>query len=384
VFADGRPLLVYFAGAAWDGVPGTDRRLAERLGKQANVLWVDPPPSAFREFRRNGARRRLSTLVPVAAGVLRLRVVGPPGISRPGMRGLARAAVSARTRRTIRALGDHPAAVVVSSPDVRLNAVDAEVRIYYATDDFVAGAELLGYKTDYIRRTRARNLKKADLAVAVSDQLADALRSDARSVAVIANGCDCAHYLCVSDLAPSPEIVLPRPIAGLIGQLNDRLDMRILEAIADEGDSLLLVGPRYEESADTTRRLDSLISRDNVQWVGRQPFDRIPEYLAAIDVGITPYADNAFNRASFPLKTLEYLAAGRPVVSTDLPSIQAIGGEVVACVSGPGAFADAVHRMLKDPPSASAAARRQEVARRHDWSVRADELIRLIELTRTE
>ena len=49
-------------------------------------------------------------------------------------------------------------------------------------------------------------------------------------------------------------------------------------------------------------------------------FQELPSYLRVIDVGLTPYSQSDFNRASFPLKTLEYLAAGRPVVASDLPA----------------------------------------------------------------
>jgi len=54
-----------------------------------------------------------------------------------------------------------------------------------------------------------------------------------------------------------------------------------------------------------------------VRWVGPQPYGALPGYLRLMDVGVVPYRDSAFNRGSFPLKTLEYLAAGRGVVATD-------------------------------------------------------------------
>ena len=60
--------------------------------------------------------------------------------------------------------------------------------------------------------------------------------------------------------------------------------------------------------------MEALLARPNVQWVGAAPFERLPTYMRAIDVGIVPYADSAFNQ-ELPLKTLEYLAAGRPTVA---------------------------------------------------------------------
>ena len=82
---------------------------------------------------------------------------------------------------------------------------------------------------------------------------------------------------------------------------------------------MLFVGPRH--FTFEMERIERLLEQPNVQWVGPKPFESLPTYLRAIDVGVTPYTDTAFNRGSFPLKTLEYLAAGRGVVArTSRPS----------------------------------------------------------------
>src|SRR5208283_3159702 len=94
----------------------------------------------------------------------------------------------------------------------------------------------------------------------------------------------------------------------------------LLEAVADTGQSLLLIGPRHPRFA--VAAMDPLLARANVHWVGPQAFEDLPKYLSVVDVGLVPYVDSAFNRGSFPLKTLEYLAAGIPVVATDLPAIR--------------------------------------------------------------
>src|SRR6185312_12552042 len=136
------------------------------------------------------------------------------------------------------------------------------------------------------------------------------------------------------------DVRLPAPIAAFVGQINERLDIAILEAIAARGRSLLLVGPITRTYSPD--RLAVLLSHPNVQWVGPKPFDVMPSYLRVAHVGVTPYTDTAFNRASFPLKTIEYLAAGRPAVSTDLPAARSLGTEHVTLADTPNAFADAV------------------------------------------
>ena len=132
---------------------------------------------------------------------------------------------------------------------------------------------------------------------------------------VIPNGCNDAGD---NDAVPAVPLRLPRPVVGLVGQLSDRIDLDIVEGVVDAGLSLLLVGPK--DPRWEPERFDSLVLRPGVHFAGPVPADEVPSYLAAIDVGITPYRDSPFNQASFPLKTLEYLGAGRPVVSTALPS----------------------------------------------------------------
>jgi teichuronic acid biosynthesis glycosyltransferase TuaH len=123
-----------------------------------------------------------------------------------------------------------------------------------------------------------------------------------------------------------------------------------------------------------------LLARENVHHVGAVPFSELPRWLARIDVGLTPYADSAFNRASFPLKTLEYLAAGLPVVSTGLPASLALSTETgeVVIADGSAAFAQTVRKVAARCPSSDSIARRRAAARRYSWSERASELVRLV------
>ncbi len=77
-------------------------------------------------------------------------------------------------------------------------------------------------------------------------------------------------------------------------------------------------------------------------WVGRRAFEELPAYLRLMNVGLTPYTDTPFNRASFPLKTLEYLAAGLPVVSTDLPATRWLNTDLVRIADSQSDFVSAV------------------------------------------
>ena len=181
----------------------------------------------------------------------------------------------------------------------------------------------------------------------------------------------------MDDLARPEGVELDAPVVGFVGRINERIDLRLLEAVVNRGRSLLLVGPKTPSFQSA--RLDALLERANVSWVGPVPFERLPAYFGAIDVGITPYADTAFNRGSFPLKTLEYLAAGREVVSTDLPATRWLETDLVTRASEPDEFADAVDRALLTSRTPESVATRRAFADAHSWTRRADDMLAVID-----
>ena len=92
---------------------------------------------------------------------------------------------------------------------------------------------------------------------------------------------------------------------------------------------------------------------------------------ASADVGLVPYGISRFNIGSFPLKTLEYLAAGLPVVSTPLPGVEWLASDDVRVADGPEAFSAAVRSVLGAGRTESDDRRRREFAAAHSWDRRA-------------
>jgi teichuronic acid biosynthesis glycosyltransferase TuaH len=389
-----RPLLVFCAGTSWDGVAGSDRHLATALTAHAQVLWVDPPVSVATPARYRGtAGRRLTPRVSTVDGLpgfVRLTPAAPPGWTRPGVRLATWPLVRGQVRWTLRKLGGaagfggRPHAVVACSLDDVLSGWPRAVRtVLYGTDDYVAGAQLMGQDGMRLLRDERRQLAEAELVVAVSPVLAERWEGKgARRVAVLPNGCDVATYAAV-DRAPLPAgVPTDRPVVGLVGQLSDRIDLDLLAAVAELDCTLLVVGPRREGWEPV--RFAALAARPNVHYAGPVDQAELPGYLNAMDVGLTPYRDSSFNRASFPLKTLEYLAAGRAVISTDLPATRWLATDLVVTARTPATFAAAVTDALPSARDPRLVARRREFAGTHSWQRRAADFAALLELPATE
>lgn len=364
-------LVVIDAANWWDGVRLADQQLAASLSRQVPVLYVDPPISHLTLLRHpelkaslEGPRLRL-----LGPSLARLTPIVPPGRERPGITVLTTRLTRRAVRSAVGRLGGPVHALLATSGlHPLVGAAGERTRVYWAQDDFVGGAALFGQSAQRLRRGELRLAAAADLVIAANPAVAERWSRAGHRTVLVPYGCDAAHFA-TTDGAPLPEIDLAPPIAGFVGHLADRIDLRLLEAVADRGVSLLLVGPRHPRFA--LARLDGLLARPNVRWVGGQPFELLPSWLKLMSVGLVPYTGSAFNRGSFPLKMLEYLAAGRPVVATDLPATRWLRTPDLTCESEPQRYADAVVRVLRRPASRDDVSRMRAYAADHSWDSRA-------------
>lgn len=363
--------VVYIPGSSWTGVAGTDRRLVTALGTLVPVLWVDPPFSVLTPTRVGASEANRAGRSSVVPGITCLQTMAPPGVSRPGISSVATWLVARGIRSSLAAAGTPATAIVLASASERFPAGVPGLRILYVTDDWPAGAKLMGLPIERVRAILDRNVRDADVVAAVSPVLAGQLEQDyGVPVLVLPNGCEPNRALAAAaDTAR----------AGLVGQLNERLDADILEAVRAGGTPLDVVGPRTDRDRVTRRQLDRLLTGEGVTWHGPVPFDELPARLARMGVGLTPYADSAFNRASFPLKMLEYLAAGLPVVSTDLPAVRWLDTDLIEVAQGPEDFARRVREILARPADPAERARRIAFAAGHSWNARARQLLDILD-----
>lgn len=369
------------AGNNYDSVKLHDHHMAERLATRAPVLYVDPPLS--RLTPRNDPGLAPSLVPPrlrhVDAGFWRLTPVVAPFPMRPGMRGVTQRLVRRAMARAVRALGMDVRAVVTAWPQLDVfGACGERLAVWWAQDDFAAGAGLMGGLAARVAAGERARAASSDLVVAANPDVAERWHGEGHEVELIPYGSDPESFAEVEHAPPPPGVRLTPPVAVLVGHLNERVDPRLLEAVADRGVSLLLVGPA---SGASSQWLTGLAARPNVAWVDRQPFAALPGFLAEAHVGLVPYADTDFNRGSFPLKTLEYLSAGLPVVATDLPATRWLdaGPQLITIADGGAAFADAVVSAARAELTPSAREARRAFARTHSYDQRARDLLAAID-----
>jgi glycosyltransferase involved in cell wall biosynthesis len=201
-------------------------------------------------------------------------------------------------------------------------------------------------------------LARADLVLTGGHTLYLAKRPLHHNVHEFPSSVDAAHFARAREAQPEPadQTYIPRPRIGFFGVLDERLDRELLAAIAarSPGWHFVLIGPLAK-----IRRCD-LPTAPNLHYVGPKTYGELPSYIAGWDVAMLPFARNDATRFISPTKTPEYLAAGRPVVSTSIADVVRPYGAVglVRIADSADDFTEAIRAALCD--------------RAADWWPRAD------------
>ncbi len=203
--------------------------------------------------------------------------------------------------------------------------------------------------------------ERADLVFTGGFSLYEAKRHHHPNVHPFPSSVDAAHFARAragggDGLAdPEDQRDLARPRIGFFGVIDERMDQEILARMADAHPewSIVLIGPVVKIDPGALPR------RPNIHYLGPRPYESLPDYIAGWDVAIMPFALNASTRFISPTKTLEYLAAGRPVVSTPIRDVVRPYGEAgIVRIAEPTAFVGAVEETLDEAPTRAAAFRR--------------------------
>jgi len=155
--------------------------------------------------------------------------------------------------------------------------------------------------------------------------------------------------------------------------VDQRIDYAVLEHCARQRPdwSIVLVGPMVTISE---RDVASFLALPNVHWLGPKTYQDLPPYARAFDICLLPFKTTDEGKYLNPTKTLEYLAAGRPVVSTNIPEIGRFYSDTVAVAQSGSDLARKCESILAREPDPVEQERGLAKARGHSWDAMVDQM----------
>jgi glycosyltransferase involved in cell wall biosynthesis len=193
----------------------------------------------------------------------------------------------------------------------------------------------------------ARLFERADLVFAGGASLYQSKRTQHGAVHLFPSSVDYEHFAAARTVIADPDDqkAIPHPRVGFHGVLDERLDRELLRVLSADHPEwhFILVGPVVKI------RSEDLPQSHNLHYLGRKDYAELPSYLGNWDVAMMPFALNASTRYISPTKTPEYLAGGRPVVSTPIQDVVTPYGEMglVRIAESATEFAEAIQQCLE-------------------------------------
>jgi glycosyltransferase involved in cell wall biosynthesis len=248
--------------------------------------------------------------------------------------------------------------------------------IYDITDDWTS----FDQPAAVMARTKKQDeelARKADAVIVCSKKLYEMKKGMARRLHLIENGVHAEHYADVLKEGPVPAGAekWEKPVFGYTGTVHpERVDVGLVESVARklERGSMVFVGPNHLSTADRAR----LEATGRVQFVGPVAYADLPQYMRAIDVCIVPHRMTEFTESLNPIKLWEYLAVGKPIVSTDVAGFRDYA-DLVRIARTADEFLAAM--WAAESEGLTLASARRDVARQHSWASRVDQIVAVID-----
>lgn len=373
--------IIYFSSTDWDSTWQRPQQLASRLARHGHVLYVNSfglRIPLLKDWRRIAHRVAASLRQHVKSPSTALSVLSPffflpfPSSRR------ANQINGALLRRSLhRWIEDRPSRALIAWVGIPTPAAMEAIQglaptllVYDCIDNVAA------FHRDRpdILETEQRLATTADLVIATSADLYERMKRINPRTFRVPNAVDLALFRAAAEehrVPPRDLAALPRPILGYAGEIAAWLDCEAIENLAAQNPSgsIVLVGRIH---ADVSR----ILSLPNVHYLGLKGYDVMPKYIEHFDVCLLPFKINSLTNAVNPIKLYEYLAMGKPIVSTPLREIQPYHNVVE--IAEAAEFAAAAQRALATARDERQIEQRLQIARSNTWDLRTAQVIRIL------
>jgi glycosyltransferase involved in cell wall biosynthesis len=384
---EGTPFVVF--GDDWDRHPSTIQHTFRHIATRYPVIWVNGIGHAVPRLSARHVKRAFEKL----GHILRADAAQAPAPHAVLGGGVPASIIYPRvlpwhnigfvhasnTKWLVRAIKERLASLGLTKPPILVTGSPPSdgvvgrlgelASVYYVLDDFLA---FPSYTASMLGPLEKALLDKIDMVVGTAASLTKTKFPRSGRAYHLPQGVNYQHFAEPRPL-PADLAGLPRPLIGFAGGLARACDLPLLGRIADAfpDASIVLIGPNALDESELAQ-----FRRPNVHMLGSRPYIDLPGYVQHFDVGIIPYAISQWTVAVDPLKLLEYLAAGLPVVTTAIPEAQKYASHVTVAPTHEDFIKGIRDALTVD--RAAARARGQGLAREHTWERRADAFLALV------
>ena len=236
-----------------------------------------------------------------------------------------------------------------------------------------------------IKKKEKTIINNSDIIFTVSEQIKNCIKFTNKTIHIIHHGVDYNSFQIKKNNEHSIKRnveTINRPILGYIGSMFSKIDFALLNytAVCKPNWSILLIGSWWLKNEKDIELFDELINKDNVHYLGEKPKEQLPGYLSQMDVCLMPFKKIEFVKYMAPLKLLEYLAAGKPIVAIDR-EVKYDFSEFIKVASTKKDFVAAIGEALEEERQndKSLVEARKNIARENSWETRVDQMMGIIE-----
>jgi hypothetical protein len=309
----------------WGEHPSSCQHLFGHITGTHPVLWVNTvgmraPSLSATDVRK--AYRKVSRMLRSAPAPSPARpVANAPRVCQPlmlplnavpGVRSVNELSVVRSVRRACAEMGVRKPVVVSTVPNAcdYVGRLDGARVVYYCVDDFTKWP---GLEHELVQRMETDLIAKADVLIATSQHLYRALAASGKPTHLLTHGVDIELFTSEAPAEHECLAGIPHPRLGYFGLFDERSDQQLIAELARclAGFSFVITGPVVVDASP-------LQALPNVHFTGAVEYRRLPELIRGLDVLFLPYVVDELSKSISPLKLKEYLATGKPVVSTPL------------------------------------------------------------------
>lgn len=353
--------IIVFSHLRWEFVKQRPQHLLERIAKEARVLFVEEP------IPYSDRNEGTANIIEISDS---LQVI------QPRIEGNDSRALKRVVSKYSHLKSKQPVVWLYSAAFLPvLDYLPHSLVVYDCMDELSAfkgaPAELIELETEL--------LKIADVVFTGGKSLFESKQKFNDNIYCFPSSVDSHHFASAFD--PDTEIPadiarISHPIVGYYGVIDERIDLNLLSSVAAHNPdiSFVMIGPvaKIAES--------DLPTQSNIQYLGPKKYQELPNYLKAFDIAMMPFALNKSTRFISPTKTLEYMAALKPIISTPIYDVKRDYSHEVKIIDSVQEFNSAISLYLQE--SAITKKRRiekqQAVIARTSWDTTAAAMKKII------